>query len=912
MKPLQRNHTITTFAIFAFLGLNIVSYSFAAEEVEVELRVARVSYIEGSAAMLRTNDEDWTDVTINTPLMAGDKLYTNTDGRLEIQLEDDTVIRLSGDAFVEIPILDDALTRFVVVKGTVVINALNIDETRPPIEIETQAVTAGITNRANVRFNVVENGGTEVVIRRGEIQVYQGQDQFYRLKTGDRLIAETPDPTTHRIDNAAPEDTFDRWCDLRDARRATHTSTQYVTTRISGYRDLDEYGTWVETKEYGRVWNPTVNVTVTNWAPYRDGRWIWRPPYGWTWVSYEPWGWAPYHYGRWFYHPRHHWCWIPTDVAYMTYHSRNRHFGFGWHRPVWHPALVSFTYAKHGKYFHFSLGGGHYDQPCVGWFPLGPRDPYHRWYHPRSIYVDRRTHRPHPGDRPQHGDTFITNNYITDNSTHIYQNQYVSNAVTVVPQKDFHDGGQPRNMGATLEKNRIDHINVGAKAFPELPPRRVVTTKNRRDTDRTMTTANPQVKTGGGGVNATMENARRTAAKTARTRPVNNQGFSPTRTQTREVAAPQRTNARTRLGNRTNPQTAPATKQNRTAIQRETTRTKTTTPPRANEPRTTNKRTTPSAANSTSIKRETTRAQTTTPARVSAPRTATKRTTPATTNRTSIQRETTRTQTTTPARVSAPRTTTKRTAPATTNRTSIQRETTRTQTTTPARVSAPRTTTKRTAPATTNRTSIQRETTRSQTTTPARVSAPRTATKRTAPAAPSRTSIQRETTRSQTTTPSKVSASRNTTARISPASRSRASYRGSSSSYSSPTSSNRSTYQRSSSTYSQPRTSSQSSYRGSNSSYSQPRTTNRSSYQGSSSTYSQPRTSSQSSYQGRSSSYSQPRTTSRSSYRGSSSTYSQPRTSSRTYSSPSRSSAAQPRVSTSGSRSPQRSTSRRR
>src|SRR5260370_9498708 len=23
------------------------------------------------------------------------------------------------------------------------------------------------------------------------------------------------------------------------------------------------------------------------------------PEFGWTWVSYQPWGWAPYHYGGW-------------------------------------------------------------------------------------------------------------------------------------------------------------------------------------------------------------------------------------------------------------------------------------------------------------------------------------------------------------------------------------------------------------------------------------------------------------------------------------------------------------------------------------------------------------------------------------------------------------------------------------
>jgi len=37
------------------------------------------------------------------------------------------------------------------------------------------------------------------------------------------------------------------------------------------------------------------------WAPYTNGRWLWDPVYGYSWVDYAPWGWAPFHYGRWVY-----------------------------------------------------------------------------------------------------------------------------------------------------------------------------------------------------------------------------------------------------------------------------------------------------------------------------------------------------------------------------------------------------------------------------------------------------------------------------------------------------------------------------------------------------------------------------------------------------------------------------------
>ncbi|HEX2268751.1 MAG TPA: DUF6600 domain-containing protein, partial [Pyrinomonadaceae bacterium] len=122
--------------------------------------------------------------------------------------------------------------------------------------------------------------------------------------------------------------------------------------------DLDEYGEWTESKEYGWLWRPHASVisVYSDWAPYRYGHWTWVPPYGWTWVGYEPWGWAPYHYGRWVFY-NNAWAWVPRSHFYKK-------------RSWWRPALVAFV--------SFSLSFG--DNIC--WYPLSyhQRDPYSRYY----------------------------------------------------------------------------------------------------------------------------------------------------------------------------------------------------------------------------------------------------------------------------------------------------------------------------------------------------------------------------------------------------------------------------------------------------------------------------------------------------------------------------------------------------
>ena len=78
-------------------------------------------------------------------------------------------------------------------------------------------------------------------------------------------------------------------------------------------------------QSYGHVWVPY--HVASDWAPYRDGRWVWEDGYGWTWIGYEPWGWAPYHYGRWYHR---------ADLRLVLV-SRSRS------SPSWRPALVGFV-----------------------------------------------------------------------------------------------------------------------------------------------------------------------------------------------------------------------------------------------------------------------------------------------------------------------------------------------------------------------------------------------------------------------------------------------------------------------------------------------------------------------------------------------------------------------------------------
>ena len=196
---------------------------------------------------------------------------------------------------------------------------------------------------------------------------------------------------------------------------------------MTGYEDLDRNGSWRTLPEYGAVWIPT--RVAPGWAPYRDGRWVWVAPWGWTWVDNAPWGFAPFHYGRWVW-VDNYWAWAPGRIV---------------RRPVYAPALVAF------------IGGSHWSQSgtAVGWFPLGWREPFRPWYRASHAHVRN--------VNAFHGAGVANPEHVT----HRYRHR--PDAVTVVPRDSFvsaRDIARSRVHVAHTELARAEILRDGIPAQP--------------------------------------------------------------------------------------------------------------------------------------------------------------------------------------------------------------------------------------------------------------------------------------------------------------------------------------------------------------------------------------------------------------------------------------------------------------
>jgi hypothetical protein len=320
--------------------------------------VGRISLIHGDVSTQRGDSGDWSAAVLNQPLMTGDKVSTGDKARSEIQLDFASTFRLGPNSKAIIANLTHKNIQIQLSQGVSNYDVSKDSEAEP--EIDTPNVSVHPAHRDGIyRIEVRPDGDTVVIVRRGEAQIATPQGSTVVHEGEMATVRGDSNSAQYKISPAPDRDDWDRWNSDRDHLIHDAQSWHHTNHYYTGTQDLDTYGNWQNVPDYGDVWVPN---ETSDWAPYRDGNWTYEPYYGWTWVGYEPWGWAPYHYGRWLYW-NNAWAWWPGPT-------------WGWYRPFWAPAYVSFWGWGGGWGFGFGWGGW----GGFGWLPLGPCDWFHPWW----------------------------------------------------------------------------------------------------------------------------------------------------------------------------------------------------------------------------------------------------------------------------------------------------------------------------------------------------------------------------------------------------------------------------------------------------------------------------------------------------------------------------------------------------
>jgi len=345
----------------AFLTVGLLAAVPAFAQEEPPARVGRVSFVAGELGFHLAGETVWSAAKANYPIATGGSFWTDPKSRAELRIGSRS-IDLSGNTELDIAKLNEQVMQLALPQGRVNLRVRTLLEGES-VEVDLPRGAVWILQPGI--YDIDAGGGDQPE----RIAVFEGSARFVgstldvAINAGDAAVISGTQTLTAATERAAPDD-FSKWCRSRDYDERRLAAPYHVSPQMTGYEELDEYGSWRAVPQYGEVWFP--RRMAAGWAPYREGHWVWLDPWGWSWVDDEPWGFAPFHYGRWA-TVEDQWAWVPGDFV---------------PQPVYAPALVAFV---------GDAGTGYWDAadvgPAVGWFPLGPGEVYWPSYTRNRDYI---------------------------------------------------------------------------------------------------------------------------------------------------------------------------------------------------------------------------------------------------------------------------------------------------------------------------------------------------------------------------------------------------------------------------------------------------------------------------------------------------------------------------------------------
>ena len=346
---------------FSLLAIVLTGVLPAFAQEAPPARVGRVSFVSGQLGFHLAGETAWSAAKVNYPVATGGSFWTDPKSRAELRIGSRT-ISFAGDTVLDVTKLDQQVMQLAVPQGRINLRVRTLLEGES-IEVDLPRGAVWILQPG---IYDIDAGGSDQPER---IAVFEGSARFVggtldvAVNAGDAVIISGTQTLTAATERATTDE-FTKWCRSRDYDERRLAAPYHVSPQMTGYEELDEYGAWRDSPQYGRVWFP--RRVGSGWAPYREGHWVFMEPWGWSWVDDEPWGFAPFHYGRWA-QIDDQWGWVPGEFAPM---------------PVYAPALVAFVGEP---------GVGYWDAPnvgpAVGWFPLAPGEVYWPSYTRNAAYI---------------------------------------------------------------------------------------------------------------------------------------------------------------------------------------------------------------------------------------------------------------------------------------------------------------------------------------------------------------------------------------------------------------------------------------------------------------------------------------------------------------------------------------------
>jgi len=298
-------------------------------------RIVRLSFVEGSVTVQRSDIADWAEAPTNTPIQEGFKLATAEGSFAEVEFENGSTVRLGQLSMLEFTQLalgsdGSKINCLTMHKGYATFHAA--PEGQDVYEVRTSNATLTPRGKATFRADV-DSSEERVEVFNGSVEVASSLGSWTLAKNSVLDLSPGTDQP-EQLSEGITKDDWDRWVQERESRveaaQNSPSSAAYSNNGSDasyGWSDLSYYGNWSYMQGFGYGWMPNV---YAGWYPYSFGRWCWYPSFGYTWISGDPWGWLPYHYGGWNLFPGIGWMWFPGNFGAWSPGLVNWYSGPGW------------------------------------------------------------------------------------------------------------------------------------------------------------------------------------------------------------------------------------------------------------------------------------------------------------------------------------------------------------------------------------------------------------------------------------------------------------------------------------------------------------------------------------------------------------------------------------------------------
>jgi hypothetical protein len=171
-----RPRTYWMLALMPLVFVLLASGVASSEERQIQARSATVTYLKGKAEMQRAGSGLWTAIRADSVLREGDRARTRGETRLELTLEDRSVVRFGeSTTFVLVqmkgsPRTRQSNSRIFLTLGKVWANVNKAVGLSSTFEIQTQTAVAG-TRATIYRLSLLDDHSTVVKVYEGSIKV---------------------------------------------------------------------------------------------------------------------------------------------------------------------------------------------------------------------------------------------------------------------------------------------------------------------------------------------------------------------------------------------------------------------------------------------------------------------------------------------------------------------------------------------------------------------------------------------------------------------------------------------------------------------------------------------------------------------------------------------------------------------